>query len=150
MNVCHTTVSRILKRTERRATSEQRTFEPRRKTKCGRKRKTTPRDEKVLLREKKETQNYRVMLWRLKMKDAGISISDRTVRKRLLENGRPARRPVKKQLLTETMKKKRYYWAKKYKHWTTEDWRKVVFSDESHFLFKVSVSNMSDDRLEYK
>jgi len=32
------------------------------------------------------------------------------------------------------MKKKRYIWAKKYATWTAEDWRKVLFSDESHFL----------------
>jgi hypothetical protein len=51
-----------------------------------------------------------------------------------LEAGRPARRPVKKQLLTELMRKKRYNWAMRYKSWTVEQWRKVVFSDESHFL----------------
>ena len=32
------------------------------------------------------------------------------------------------------MKKKRFIWAKKYKDWTREQWRRVLFSDESHFL----------------
>ena len=29
--------------------------------------------------------------------------------------------------------KKRYDWAKKYEAWTDEDWKRVVFSDETHF-----------------
>ena len=32
------------------------------------------------------------------------------------------------------MKKKHFIWAKKYKDWTREQWRQVLFSDESHFL----------------
>ena len=42
-----------------------------------------------------------------------------------------ARRPVKKQLLTSVMKK-RYNWA--LTDWTCDNWRKVLFSDESHFF----------------
>ena len=34
------------------------------------------------------------------------------------------------------MKKKRFIWAKKYKDWTREQWRQVLFSDEGHFLVK--------------
>ena len=59
--------------------------------------------------------------------DAGIIINVSTVRRWLLEAGRRARKPIKKQLLTTAMMKKRLAWAKKYQHWTTEDWRKVVF-----------------------
>lgn len=32
------------------------------------------------------------------------------------------------------MKKKRMAWARKYKDWTQDDWKKVLFSDESHFF----------------
>ena len=63
-----------------------------------------------------------------------MSISSSTVRRRLIEVGRMARRPVKKQLLTSVMKKKRYNWALKLKDWTCDNWRKVLFSDESHFF----------------
>ena len=31
------------------------------------------------------------------------------------------------------MKTKRLSWVKKYKDWTVEQWRKVIFSDETHF-----------------
>ncbi|KAG7158959.1 putative Transposase-containing protein 7, partial [Homarus americanus] len=36
-----------------------------------------------------------------------------------------------KPLLTEAMKKKRINFCKKYQHWTSDDWKKVMFSDES-------------------
>ena len=32
------------------------------------------------------------------------------------------------------MKKKRLDWAKKYRNWIATDWRKVLFSNENHFL----------------
>ena len=34
------------------------------------------------------------------------------------------------------MKKKRLQWAKKYKSWTVDQWKKVMFTDESHFLVR--------------
>lgn len=54
---------------------------------------------------------------------SGVRISDPSVRRRLLECGRKAGRPVKKQLLTEVMKKKRLSWAKKYKNWSIQQFR---------------------------
>ena len=68
------------------------------------------------------------------MASAGVMVDSSTVRGRLLAVGRKARRPIKKQLLTTKIKKKRFIWAKKYKDWTREQWRQVLFSDESHFL----------------
>ena len=45
-----------------------------------------------------------------------------------------AERPVKKQLLTASMKKKRLDWTKEYRNWIATDWRKELFSNESHYL----------------
>ena len=39
----------------------------------------------------------------------------------------------KKPLLTETHMQKRLAFAKRYKHWTKEQWRAVMWSDESTF-----------------
>ena len=61
-------------------------------------------------------------------------MSSSTVRRRLLEKGRKARKPKKKQLLTAAMKKKRFNWAKKHKDWSDDDWSRVLFSHESHFF----------------
>jgi transposase len=45
----------------------------------------------------------------------------------------PSRIAAQKPLLTEKMKKKRLAFAKKHRSWTAEDWRKVMYSDESTF-----------------
>ena len=46
----------------------------------------------------------------------------------------PARKPIKKLLLTTKMRKDRISFCKEHIHWTVEDWMKVMFSDESTFL----------------
>ena len=69
------------------------------------------------------------------MADSGVHVSSSTVRRRLLENERKARRPKKKQLLTAAIKQKRFNWTKKkHKGWSEDDWSRVLFSDESHFF----------------
>jgi len=64
---------------------------------------------------------------------AGVNVHSSTIRRRLIERGRIARRPNKKQLLTTLMNKKRLQWPKKHKKWDQQKWRQVIFSDESHF-----------------
>ena len=62
----------------------------------------------------------------------GISI--RTIQHRLKNDlGLPCRRAAKKPLLTEKMRKKTLTFAKNYQHWRSQQWRKVMFSDESTF-----------------
>lgn len=108
--------------------------EVKRKGKCGRKRKTTHRDECLLLRNSKLNPRKTSFDLQQDLEKAGVKIHDSTVRKRLIEGGRKAIRPQKKQLLTVPMMKKRLAWARKYAKWTEENWRKVLFSDETHFL----------------
>lgn len=62
------------------------------------------------------------------------TFSSRTVQRRLLEEGFKSCRAAKKPLLTQAMKSAQLKWAQNKKSWTTEDWRGVVFSDESNFL----------------
>lgn len=45
----------------------------------------------------------------------------------------PARRAAKKPLLTPPMVQKRLRFARKYLHWTEDQWEEVMFSDESTF-----------------
>jgi len=66
--------------------------------------------------------------------DEGIVISAETIRRIFRKNGLVARTKKKKPYLKKTHRKKRLEWAKKYKNWTVEDWRKVIWSDESKFL----------------
>ena len=65
--------------------------------------------------------------------------SARTVRPRLLDNDLESRRAAKKPLLSKKILKDRLIFCRKYKDWTAEDWRKVIFSDEAPFrLFGTS------------
>lgn len=123
------TVSRVIKLKQ-----ETGSFSPKRKGKCGRKKKTSPRDDAYLLRQSRKDPRKTSDALNTDLKELGIQISSSTVRRRLIAVERFARRPLKKQLLTKTMKEKRYKWAKKYKEWTKEQWRKVMFTDESHFF----------------
>ena len=45
----------------------------------------------------------------------------------------PSRKMARKPVLTDKMREKRLAFAHQYGHWTVDDWKKVMFSDESHF-----------------
>jgi transposase/transcriptional regulator with XRE-family HTH domain len=66
-------------------------------------------------------------------------ISLRTIRNVLLNYlNLKSRVAAKKPVLSEKMKQKRLAFAKKYKHWSSSDWCRVCFSDES--LFETSMT----------
>lgn len=105
-----------------------------RKVGSGRKKVTNERTERILrrlsLRDRfKTAPKLRAEL----IETTGINVSLRTVQRRLNEIGLKACRPAKKPLLTASMKKKRYNWAKDKENWTIDEWKNVVFSDESKF-----------------
>ena len=63
------------------------------------------------------------------------SVTTRTIRNRLHKDFKlPARKPLKKPLITPRMAQQRLEFCSQYKDWTSEDWQKVMFSDESTFL----------------
>ena len=65
------------------------------------------------------------------------NISSRTVRRRLVDSGFFGRRPAKKPLLSKKNTMARLRFTHDHLHWTTDQWKRVVFSDESKFnLFK--------------
>lgn len=101
---------------------------PQRKGRCGRKKMTTPRDDRkirdICLDNRKKSSSHLTNI----IKEAGIEVSHRTVRRRLAEEGLTGHRPSKKPKLTEAMKKKRLAWAREHRHMTTEDWNKVRYS----------------------
>lgn len=109
VGVGKSSVSRIL-----RTFQDSGSLSPKRKGKCGRKRKTIPRTDKILIRNSKQNPRKTSTDLRRDLLDYGIEVSTSTVRKRLLEVGWKARKPKKKQFLTQKMMKKRLVWAKKY------------------------------------
>lgn len=119
-NVSQGTVSNIL-----RLYKESGTLSPKRVGHCGRKKITSKRDDRYLIHQSKTNPRKTSDSLKQDLASHGAVVSSRTVRRRLLDAGRPARRPVKKQLLTCAMRKARLSWAKKYKTWTTNQWSKV-------------------------
>jgi hypothetical protein len=62
------------------------------------------------------------------------NISIRTIQRLcLMKQKLPSRKMAPKPLLTQAMKDKRLAFCKRYRNWTVEDWKKVMFSGESHF-----------------
>ena len=59
-------------------------------------------------------------------------VSKTTMKRRLTDEfGLKAHKPTKKPVLTHSIKAKRYAFAKAYLEGTPENWKKVLFSDES-------------------
>ena len=129
VGVSQPTVHRLIKKFQ-----IEKDLTPNRKGSCGRKKKTTPRTDAYLHRESKLNRRKTSFQLQQDLASAEVMVDFSTVRRRLLAVGRKARRPIKKQLLITKMKKKRFILAKKYKDGTREQWRQVLFSDESYFL----------------
>lgn len=102
--------------------------------KSGRKKITTPREDRFLIRSSlKNRKKTSSELASELSKDRGKKISSRTVRRRLGEVGLKGCKARKKPWLSEKNKKARLEWAKKHVHFTEEDWSNILWSDESNF-----------------
>ncbi|CAI9726432.1 transposable element Tcb1 transposase [Octopus vulgaris] len=66
-------------------------------------------------------------------KVTGKQLSTTTVKTRLLEAGLKSCRAARKPLLTAQNRKRRLLWARAHKTWTVQQWRTVMFTDESRF-----------------
>jgi hypothetical protein len=60
-------------------------------------------------------------------------VSTSTVKRRLRDAGLLGGVAKKKPYLTLANKNKRFRWAKEHRHWTEEDWKKVLLTDKSKF-----------------
>lgn len=63
----------------------------------------------------------------------GRLVSTSTVRRRLHGGGLYARRPATCVPLTSRHRRDRLQWARQHVHWTPDQWRAVLFTDESRF-----------------
>lgn len=63
--------------------------------------------------------------------DLNVEVSAQTVRRTLFEAGLASFEKVAKPHLSRTNVQKRLAFAKRHKDWTVEDWKRVVWSDES-------------------
>uniref|UniRef100_A0A3Q0SXG1 Transposase Tc1-like domain-containing protein n=1 Tax=Amphilophus citrinellus TaxID=61819 RepID=A0A3Q0SXG1_AMPCI len=60
-------------------------------------------------------------------------VSRMTISRRLNEQGLKGRIPAKKPLLRPANTQKRLRFAREHKHWTVDDWKKVLWTDEFKF-----------------
>jgi len=102
--------------------------------KTGRPRLLTDRYERYAIRLLMTEQCSTALEVKIKLKsDLGIDISVESVRRIFWRNGLSSKTKRKKPILKKTHRKRRLAWAKKYRDFTVDDWRLVLWSDESKF-----------------
>lgn len=101
---------------------------PKRKGRCGRKPKFTPRSERRLKKICMENRFATTKHIKILLAESRINASERTVRRKLKELDFKACRPVKKPKLTTAMKAKRIQWAKEHRSKDLDYWRSVLFA----------------------
>ena len=83
---------------------------------------------RYIVRDKLETA---VRVKKALFEDFSLDVSVQTVRRALREHGLVAIEKPRKPLLTKRHQKLRLEWAKAHQYWTMDDWKRVVWSDET-------------------
>lgn len=101
-------------------------------SKRGAKKKLSLRDEKFCSKQITSGQSKSVTELTRKLRDQhSINVDRRTVARALNNCGLRAGEKKKKPSLSKKNIKARLEWANEHKSWTTDDWNRVIFSDES-------------------
>lgn len=118
-----------------RAKNNEAQTTPSPKKRSGRPRKTNLRTDILMKRLVVKNPTITAKELKFNMKNLLSDVAERTIQNRLQkELGLPSRHAAKKPFINEIMRQKRVAFCKKYINWTVEDWKKVLFSDESTFL----------------
>lgn len=105
------------------------------KKRTGRKKVTSEKDDRILIRmSKKDPRKNAVELNAILRAKYSIKCSVDTIKRRLRHANLFGRRPSKKPLISMKNRIARIRFAKEHLHWTTKEWSKVLFSDESKFM----------------
>lgn len=125
--VAISTVSRIVSRYRARGDAN-------RKVGSGRPRKTTSRLDRIIERQAKvHPLKTAVEIMQDVNKQYDVNVGVHTIRRRLVDAELFARRPAKKPFISSINRRKRLDFARRHIHWTSEQWAKVLWSDESKF-----------------
>ncbi|EIE75540.1 hypothetical protein RO3G_00244 [Rhizopus delemar RA 99-880] len=112
------------------------------KPKCGRRKILSASDERYCVRQvTKNRMSSATKVAKELEKDTGRKVSAETVCRTLRKAGLGAIEKPKKPLLSAKNIRKRLSWCMSHKDWTIDDWKRVVWSDET----KVNIFN-SDGR----
>lgn len=63
--------------------------------------------------------------------ECGLRVSTQTIRNRIHESGFKGRSARKKPFLSKKNIARRFQWAKNHENWTIQDWKRVIWSDET-------------------
>lgn len=130
LGVNHSTISRVLKRFNE-------TGSYRRRPGQGRKRCTSARDDRFLKQSALRNRSVTSSLLRNDLEATrNVAISTRTVRRRLKEAGLDSRRPATAPLLSRENRVARLRFARDHCNWSVDDWKRVLFTDETRVSLK--------------
>lgn len=104
---------------------------------CGSKRITSKRQDRCLRRITTKYRFRSVNFINNKWRESGVDASVTTTRRRIHEFGFRSRVPKKKPFLSAKQKRRRLMWCRERLSWGTQEWNKVLFSDESVFCVSV-------------
>ena len=100
----------------------------------GAPRKTTPRQDRALLRMVRQDRFFSARALTARMRNLyGMRAGRTRVNNRLLSHGYLAYRPTTKPLLTSNHRPLRLEWAQRWRNLTVAHWQHVIFGDESRF-----------------
>lgn len=104
-----------------------------RKTGSGRKKQTTNIDDQNILETAKKDRTISAKQIKRELK---LPVSPQTIRNRLHAAGYYSHFKVKKPFVSAVNQQRRLNWAKKYIGWSVGQWKKVIWLDESQFVFR--------------
>ncbi|GFS52992.1 transposable element Tcb2 transposase [Trichonephila clavipes] len=100
----------------------------------GRRRATTPNEDRYLVLTARRHPNMNATLFQQHLRSAtGTTVSTQTVRNRLHGVGLHARQPMLCVRLTSRHRRDRREWDKEHVNWRRNEWSNGLFSDESRF-----------------
>jgi len=102
-------------------------------------RKTTKREDRYIVRSIKQNDSLPLSdITNIVSNKLDVPISTTTIRRRRSEAGLGSYIAAEKPGLRAENVAKRLEWAEKYKNWTVEDWKRVIWSDESSIWIGVN------------
>lgn len=104
------------------------------KSRSGCPRKTIIREDKLIKRQSiADPQKSATTIAKDLHENYGVNVHVSTIKRRLKEQDLIGRRPSKKPLISKKNRKARIMFAKAHQNWTSIEWSKVLWSDESKF-----------------
>ena len=105
------------------------------KTIPGRRRKTSRRENSLIVRKSKADRFKTAPQIKAELQiEHGVQVSASTIQRRLREVGLLARKPCRKPHLTLCHKRARLQFSRVHRNWMQMQWSHVIFSDESKFM----------------